>query len=313
LINAAYQDGVPETPPHRALQIAARVAGFALIPLVLIAAYSVWLRVDQHGLTPERVVALGVLAVASVYTTGYAISALWPGQWFKPLELTNFFGAVLSMGLLIAMLTPVGDPARLSVEDQVRRLRAGLVAPEEFDYKFLAYGGARYGREALAALARDTSTPRAQAIAAKAQQALDRKPAAVPKAPSSKDLIAQIVVRPGGQLPESFVTQDWSKSTSPPTVCANVAEPQAPCLAYLIDLDGDGANEVLVGSSRMLRFQAYQFSGQGGWRSIGHFESSQCGVYLSNFLDAGRFQLVPTRHKEIEAGGKRLRLQGCAE
>ena len=139
LINAAYQDGVPETPPHRVLQIAARIAGFALVPLVLIAAYSVWLRVDQHGLTPERVVALGILAVASIYTAGYAISAVWPGQWFKPLEVTNFFGALLSLGLLVAMLTPLGDPARLSVDDQVRRLRAGLVTPEQFDYNFFAF------------------------------------------------------------------------------------------------------------------------------------------------------------------------------
>ena len=162
-------------------------------------------------------------------------------------------------------------------------------------------------------MARDASTPRAQAIAAKAQQTLGRKTAEPTPPEPSKNLIAKIVVRSSGQLPESFVDQDWSKSIYPPMPCVRAATPTSPCAAYSIDLDGDGANEILVGSSAMMRLQAYQFSAQGGWRSMGHFETSQCGVDLPNFLDAGRFLLVPAKQKEFEVDGKRLRLQGCAE
>lgn len=312
LINAAYQDGGQETAPHWVLQIAARVAGVALVPLVLIAGYSVWLRVGQHGLTPERVVALGILAVAACYAGGYAIAAAWPGRWFKPLEITNIVAALVSLGLLVSMLTSIADPARIAVDDQVRRLRAGLVAPETFDYQFLRFHAARYGRDALQTLARDKSSPRAQAIAAKAQETLDYNASTpAPPPPPAKDLIAQIVVRPSGKLPESFVNQDWSKGRYAPTECARMATATAPCTAFFVDFEGDGTNEILIGATGA--FTAYQLSPDGRWRWIGYFEAQQCGVYLPNFLEAGRFQFVQPKQRELEIEGQRLRLQGCAE
>lgn len=312
LINAAYQDGAQETPPHPALQIATRIAGLALAPLVSIAAYSLWLRVAQHGLTPERVVGLGIVAVAACYAVGYAVCALWPGRWFKPLEFTNVAGALVGLALLVAMLTPIADPARLSVEDQLRRLRAGLVTPEQFDYEFLRFSAVQYGVDALEYLTRDKSTPRARAIAAQAEAALGRADRSPPQT-QPKDLLAKIIVRPSGQLPESFINQDWSNAVFPPTRCARDATAASPCNAYFLDLDGDGTMEILVGTEMTSRFGAYQLSPQGVWRSIGYFERYQCGANLPSVLDLGQYQLVPAKQREIEVEGKRLRLLGCAE
>jgi hypothetical protein len=50
----------------------------------------------------------------------------------------------------------------------------------------------------------------------------------------------------------------------------------------------------------------------GVWRRAGYFEPYQCGLDVRDILGTGRYQLVPPRHKEIEIGGNRLRLQGCA-
>lgn len=311
LINAAYQDGMQERPPHGALRIGARVAGAAIVPLVAIAAYSVWLRVAQHGLTPERVVALAILGVAACYAAGYAVAALWPGRWFKPLEITNVLSSVVALGLIVAMLTPVADPARIAVDDQVRRLRAGLITPETFDYAFLRFNAARYGRDALEALIRDKSTPRAQAISAKAQEALNRDAKTTIPTFSTKELLAKVVVHPQGRLPESFINQDWSKSPSFSTACPYYPARASTCWAYLLDFDGDGVAEVLIGG--IGRFHAYRMSADGIWRSIGHFEAGQCGLHWPNFLELGKFQLVPPQLKELEVAGKRLRLQGCAE
>jgi hypothetical protein len=312
LINAAYQDG--QEPPHRVLQIAARVAGLALVPFVLIAAYSLWLRVDQHGLTPERVAGAGTIAVALCYTAGYAVSALWPERWFKPLEFTNFVSALLAFGLLVSVQTPFGDPARLSVEDQVRRLRAGLVTPEAFDYQFLRFHAVRYGMDALRALARDKSSPRAQAIAARAQEMLDKGTGTAPPAQDipAKDLFAKIVVRPMGSLPESFVNQDWANDTVSPLTCARAATASVACAAYLVDLDGDGVVEIVVGTARDAQLTLYQMTAPGVWRRAGYFEPYQCGLDVRDILGTGRYQLAPPRYKEIEIGGNRLRLQGCA-
>lgn len=313
LINAAYQDG--QEPPHRVLKLAARVAGLALVPLVLIAAYSLWLRVDQHGLTPERVAGVGVIAVAACYMAGYAISAVWPGRWFKPLEFTNFVSALVAFGLLVAMLTPVGDPARLSVADQVRRLRAGLVTPEAFDYQFLRFQAARYGMDALQALARDKSSPRALMIAERAQRMLDQgtmETIPPPEALPAKDLFAKIVVRPSGTLPESFITQDWSKASVTPLACARAASDSMTCVAYLVDLDGDGATEIVLGTANDMQLNLYQMTPGDVWRFVGYFEAYQCGLDVKDLLATGRYQLVLPRLREIEVAGKRLRLQGCA-
>jgi hypothetical protein len=305
LINAAYQDG--QEP------LAARVAGLALAPFVLIAAYSLWLRIDQHGLTPERVGGAGTIAVALCYTAGYAASALWPGRWFKPLEFTNFVSALVAFGLLVAVQTPFGDPARLSVEDQIRRLRAGLVTPEAFDYQFLRFHAVRYGMDALQALARDKSSPRAQAIAERAQRMLDKGTTeAAPPAEEipAKDLFAKIMVRPSGTLPESFVAQDWSKDAVSPLTCARTAS--AACVAYLIDLDGDGVNEIVLGTANDMQLNLFQLAPGDVWRHGGYFDAYQCGLDVKDLLATGRYQLVPPRLKEIEILGKRLRLQGCA-
>ena len=307
LINAAYQDG--DAAPHWLLQLAARIAGLALLPLGVLAFYSVWLRVEQHGLSPDRVVALAVLAVAACYATGYTTAAAWPGRWLKPLELTNILAALVAVALGVALLTPLADPARLAVDDQVRRLRAGLITPEAFDFNFLRFEAARYGREALEALARDKSSPRAQQIAEKAQASLNQNaPGLAPVEEPSKVLLAKIVVRPqGGKLPESFINQDWSQETPLPTACPSAHLPNiGECRAYMLDIDGDGAAEVVV--NILSELEVYRLK-DGVWRSIGSFPLNPCYVPVAAALESGRFQLVPVKERELEINGIRVHLQ----
>jgi hypothetical protein len=80
-----------------------------------------------------------------------------------------------------------------------------------------------------------------------------------------------------------------------------------PCVAFLFDLDGDGAAEIMVARP----ICAYQLSPDGTWRFIGRFEG--CTTQAHSLLDAGRFQLVPPKCKELDMQGERLRLQGCPE
>lgn len=305
LINAAYQSGEHERT-HKALELSARVAGAVLVPLVAIAAYAVWLRVEQHGLTPERVTALAILAIAACYAGGYGLAAVLPGRWFKALESTNVLAAVVVVVIIVAGLSPAGDPARLSVNDQLRRLQAGLETPETFDYSFLRFESARYGRDALKALAEDKSNPRAQAIAARAEAAL-KSDSAVPavKETPQREYMARIEVRPkGSALPESFATQNWPGTAVSPQRCA-----QEPCRAHLLDLDGDAKAEILL--EHPSQIDVYQASPTGAWRSIGYFYTTQCGTHLPTFLESGPLQVVPPKMGELSVNGMRLRLQGC--
>lgn len=308
LINAAYQDGLPDNMPHVVLKWAARGGAVALVLLVALAAYAVWLRVDQHGLTADRVIVGAVLLIAAAYAVGYAVAAIWPGAWFKPLEAANIAVSFVILGVITALLTPIGDPARIGVADQLRRLQAGVASPETFDFNHLRFDAGRYGTEALERLARDKSTPRAQTIAAKAQEALDlsARPSAVDPEPAG--LLAQIIVYPKGRgLPESFVKQDWQKESASPLWCARGASPSEPCEAFLIDFDGDGAEEILL--SERFKIGVYRLKDD-VWRWVGYIDPT-CAQVLPA-LREGRFAFVQPALPELEIDGKRVRVQGCA-
>jgi hypothetical protein len=205
LINAAYQDGVE--PPHLVPRLAARIASLLLIPIVVLAAYALWLRIGQYGLTPDRVFAAAYLVVAAGFTVGYAVAALRPGAWMKTLEPTNLIMAAVSVLLLIALFTPIADPARLSVGSQVKRLETGKVAPEKFDFQFLRFEGGVYGRRRAGSPEGQTQRRDRQARAPKR-----RRPRRKPARPGqSRPGLRQHDGLSGRQDPApELQDQDWS-------------------------------------------------------------------------------------------------------
>ena len=172
LINATYQDGQADTQAPFVLRWAARGTALLVTPLLVLAGIGIFLRIGQHGLTADRIVSLACLVIGVCYALGYAIAAVRPGPWMKPLERTNVYTAFVTLAVILALFTPIADPARISVGDQVSRLEHGKIAPDKFDYEFLRFKSGRYGRDALARLAVKTSGPHAAAIAARAKATL---------------------------------------------------------------------------------------------------------------------------------------------
>ena len=204
LINAAYQDGRPDNLPPAVLRIAVRVASVLLTPLVLIAFWGLSLRIGQHGLTPDRIIALACALVGLAYAIGYGLGAIIPlirkgSPWMKALEMTNIVTAVLEVAVILALFTPLADPARLSVGDQVARLNSGKVTPDRFDYAFLQNSSGKTGRAALARLAASDDAD----IAARAKEAQAGVFPAV--TPADEEFKPTIGTLPGAPvLPEVF-------------------------------------------------------------------------------------------------------------
>jgi len=301
LINAAYQDGVE--PPHAIPQWAARIAGLLLIPIVVLAAYALWLRVDQYGLTPDRVFAGAYLVVAVGFTVGYALAALKPGPWMKTLEPTNLIMAAVSVLLLIALFTPIADPARLSVASQVKRLQSGKVTAEKFDFQFLRFDSGRYGREALSRLKADRNPGIAQF--AKTMNGLSTRPLPIPKA---ADLSLVAVYPAGAKLPDTFVRQTWNPD--PRSECANFG---AACRALLIDVDRDGDDEVLLGVSHV--FDVYELD-EGHWWRIAQTASACETGDIEAALKAGQAKMGEAKpRRDLMLGDYALALnpidEGC--
>ena len=216
LLNAVYKEGDPTTLPPGVLRFVGRAAGPVLVPLALLAFYAIALRVHQYGWTPDRVWSIAVAFMALIYTGGYAFTAIYREGWLKPIEPVNVCASLAILVLLVLLLTPLADPARLSVNSQIARLAQGKVSADAFDYQFLRFDSAAYGRNALLRL---VSGPNIQARerAARMQAAAGRQYfGAVPDAAVTESAFSHATIYPrGAQLPQGFKETDWSLRSSP--------------------------------------------------------------------------------------------------
>ncbi len=297
LVNATYQQGDAERKVHVVLKIAARVACGLLLAFALLAAYSLHLRIHQYGLTPERVLAAVGVFIAVLFGFGYAYAAVLPrGRWLAALEPVNVgMAAVMSLTFL-AVLTPVADPQRLSVDSQVARLQGGKIAPDKFDWDLLYNKTGTQGKKAVASLIK---TGKTQAIkdAAKVAGAAGPDPESYPF--NKPDLSKIPVATPkGGVLPTDFVAQDFSKAASVPDCLFSIDNVHVlPCTAAaMLDLDHDDAPEVLILSGT----EVYVFThGKEGWASIATLYTDKDTIEA---FKAGKFSQTKHRFDDLHIG-----------
>src|SRR6202035_737930 len=128
------------------------------------------LRVSQYGWSQERVFAAACLVVATCYAIGYALAAIISQLALKPLERTNVFQAVSTVGWLRGLLSPMADPYRVSVADQIGRLKSGKISAGQFDYTLLRFRTGSYGMNALRQLAESAEGPESGEIKERSYQ-----------------------------------------------------------------------------------------------------------------------------------------------
>jgi len=299
LVNAAYQDGEQPGFPPAALKWSARLAGVVLAPLVAIAAYGLALRIGQYGLSPSRIYVAAALLVAAAYAGGYLWAALSRGPWMKRLELTNWLTAHLAVVVLLLVFSPLLDPARLSVGDQMRRLERGAVSAKDFDYGFLHFGSGRWGRAELARLAAGQSAGSDPSVAEAASAELTRETRWAPPPPTTRER-QEAIRTPAGPLPPSFLQQTWAPDDDPARNCGPKAQP---CTAVVGELDGAPGPEVVlfgVGAPRVYGQR------DGRWMLIGMLYGDSCPGDLEA-VQQGRFAFrPPTPRRELDLGGRRL-------
>jgi len=317
LINTAYQDGRADNLPPMVLRVAVRVAAVLLAPLILIAFWGLGLRIGQHGLTPDRMIALACAILGALYAFGYGLAALVPliragSPWMKALETTNIVSALVAIMVLLALFSPLADPASLSVRDQLTRLELGRIQPDRFDYRFLRFDSGRAGEAALATLAQSPNPD----IARRAQAAID-----------ATDRYVDAELTPQGETPAPIV-EPWPKGTAlPPEFIASlsrqgvtsVCTQPGDCLAVRLDLNGDGIQEILVASRAHIGLHAAM--SDGSWSEEGYYPVARCPgeqpVDARALLRSGVIRPAQNRWPELSTGGRfasRLNSSGpCTE
>ena len=311
LINAGFQDGSVTDEVALPIRIAARIAALLILPLALIAAYALSLRVGQYGWTVDRLVAAFCLVVALCCGAGYFWAALRSPQWLSRIAPVNIFTAFILLFLLLAIFSPVLDPARISVNSQMSHLKAGKVGADKFDYEYLRFQGQRYGASALKELAANASGKDAAVIALKAKAALQRDAIwqAAPQKVDAKLLAVNIAVRtPDATLPESFLAQNWKEAIKDnarqyPECLHNSGRT---CEAFILDMDTDGAVEVLLreqgGSLQVFHLV------KDSWSLAGTVDLPGNCASVNDALTLGRIATAPTKMEDIVIAGRHYRL-----
>ena len=309
LINAAYQDGRPDNRPPAVLRVAVRVAAVLITPLVVIAIWGLALRIGQYGLTPDRIIAGACALVGAAFGAGYGWGALSPfwrkGDWMRPLEPTTIWTAVLAVAVILLLFSPALDPARLSVMDQVARLERGAVRPDKFDYRFLRFESGKAGQAALERLTRSNDAD----IAARARTAKavrDRYDIKLMTPNRSEPTAADIRIHSnpaGAVLPVSF-TQQYGRLRE---ILGDCREGSV-CDARMLDLDRDGALEVLV--ARPETVSVFKQEADGRWLEWANYRPPTCAGEpkdVRQAFGAGRFETAPPVFPDLVVDGVRLR------
>ncbi|HLH94476.1 MAG TPA: DUF4153 domain-containing protein [Xanthobacteraceae bacterium] len=313
--NSFYQDGATEGAASRIKRVAAAIAAIELVPLVGLAIWALSLRVGQYGWSVERIFAAAAIAVAACYTLGYAVAVVLSPTTLKRIEITNFVTACVFLALALALFTPLGDPARLMVADQVARLKSGAIAAEKFDFEALKFDGAGWGHDAPVELSQAKDGADAAAIRDLASRAIVAtyryKPAPsavyVPnKLPTVEEMEARIVIHPSGRaLPPGLLDLNGGPFTSAtlPSCLRYTKGPE--CVVHFIVLHPGDAEAILfvdgVGG-RLLEADA----ASGRWRESGHLSGAVLCASVREALQRGEFSVEPNPLPDLVVGNLRL-------
>lgn len=159
LANAVVDDSAQDESRSIVLASSAAALGLFLLPMVGIAAFSSGLRIQQHGLSPDRLWALTFIIVASITAVAYAVAILSARGWFARLRRANLHLVYVLAIITLLLSTPLIGFERIATAHQLARLRSGQVSPVVFDYRALWFSYGPPGKAAIRRLAAESPNP----------------------------------------------------------------------------------------------------------------------------------------------------------
>ncbi len=312
LTNALWQSG--REAPRPVLRHTGTLAAFLLLPLVGLAAYALFVRIEVFGFSVGRVQASGALIVFSVLAAGYAIAgwrSLSGRGWLVGLGGANIAGTLALCSVLLLLHSPLADPARLAVASQMARLQSGRIGAQQFDFSYLSREGAGFGQRALEVLATDREGAQAQLIRTLAQQALRSAPAPM-AALSARTRAAQLQIYPKDYgLPAGLVGQRWREAKGVPPC---LVEQGQRCEIFPAELTGHPPDQLIVvwGGPLVWQTAVLGVGASSQWQVIGTFG----GLCLDTVqaLRAGLYAVVAPviTYRTLEVNGLDLNVEPVA-
>lgn len=178
-----------------------------MLPLAILAAVAISLRIGQYGFTPERLWAIVFVGIACLWGAAYLVSLVFGRlDWAVRVRPMNLMLAFVVCGVALVLATPIVSFNAISTRDQLARLESGEIALEQFDWRALAFDFGQPGRTALKKL-QASANPAIKARAnevAKAEMRWDVKDTSE-QARRRAEVAANVrMLQPGARLPEGL-------------------------------------------------------------------------------------------------------------
>ena len=235
-------------------------------------------------------------------------------DWLSRIAPVNIATSFVILAVLLSLFSPVLDPARISVAHQIARLENGTQSAANFDFDYLKFEGKRYGLAALERLKTTSKGDDAALVRKKAAHALEKKNKwdETDQQPTALDVRANLTAWPKGkQIPDSFVDQDWGTISTAWKIPAFLRTKANACNVYMMDLNGDSREEILV----VAHSHSYMDTGvfvetpNHTWQLVAKLSErdTKC-VLLNEKLQANEYKLIAPRLKDLEIAGRRIPL-----
>lgn len=325
LLNVVYQDGTDIKPYPAPIHYLVNASILLLPVYALLALYSVITRVAQYGWTPERVWGFLIIAVCIFWSGCYALAVLRRStQWLQPLGMFNKKLSLLLVAVLILCNTPIIDPYRISVVNQMQRYADRRISADQLDLHMLRFYAGRKGYDALIKLRDDVNflgdIPR--------RATLERILAQ--NSPWSRDYLKydqqqidtlfttekakkNIQLAKGTPSPETswweFIPSQINKQADL-TACYDVANS---CVVNGLDLNRDGKKEYILcnfnpQSTERCTIYSYQDK---NWQDIGnvYFDNAEDLTALEDSIRNGKIKTKPKEWANILISGEKVRVR----
>jgi Domain of unknown function (DUF4153) len=174
-INILIGDSPKDAAQSTLFQWTAKALIFTLLPLGLIAAYSISLRIGQYGLTPERLWGFVFVGVALVYAVTYLVMVtVKRADWMGHIRRANVKLAASLCVLAMFLALPIVNFGAISTRSQLAILNSGEVSPEKFDWAALQYDFGPSGRDAVNRLVKEGKSAAIKTAALNVQNSNNR-------------------------------------------------------------------------------------------------------------------------------------------
>lgn len=299
LLNGVFQDGTQGSGYPTWLVRVVDLCLLCLPVLVVLAGYSTWLRIEQYGLTPSRILAMVLVLVIFIHSVA-ALLAVFVSRsiWLGSLRVSNPVIALLCVVLLLAMHTPWFSPLKMSANNQVQRLLSGRTAVDNFDADTLRNRLGSEGKQAYDALLEQVE--QGLVLAEPGRQVLLKrlKEVSAGNGPTGSERLLEWI-GPKVEGSEQFYDKRFNGQ-----LCL------APgCALWAVDLDQDGQPEVLQLPKNKWSEPLYFFKrdAQGNWQRVGTYAGGgESSLELIEKIRQGKVKVVTPRYQSLQINGVEL-------